>query len=195
MFLIVRTYFFRICATVYNLSKDNLLQIEDGVIQFRFNFGSGPGVCRVDNRLVSDGQWHSVVVERISKNVKLIVDNDFFAETNAPGLNDALNLDSSDVFFGAEVILDVGFKDIRQGFVGCMQKIKTDRIDLPLVGSSSVGVLQQMEEVEFHCRVPFPYVPPSELYIVLSSDIFIFNVRSQYSVCDENQRGSRLYFI
>jgi len=45
-----------------------------------------------------------------------------------------------------------GFEDVRQGFVGCMQKIKIDTVDLPLAGSSSVAVLQHLQDIEFHCR-------------------------------------------
>ena len=52
---------------------------------------------------ISDGYWHNVVVERFRQKIKIIVDRKYIAEGSAPGTNDALNLDSNDVFFGAEV--------------------------------------------------------------------------------------------
>lgn len=133
-------------------------QIEDGTIQYRFDCGSGPGVVRVDRVLINDGNWHTVVVERISKSVRVIVDG-VIGEGSGPGTNDVLNLDSNDVFFGAEVetVANGAFADVRNGFVGCMQRIRIDLVDLPLYGGSSVAVLQGMQDIEFHCRGP--YIP------------------------------------
>ena len=122
-------------------------------MQYRFDCGSGPASVRVDSVAVNDGYWHTVAVERISKNVRIVVDDTYIAKGSGPGTNDALNLDSSDVFFGAEVeMLAPGFENIRQGFIGCLQKIRIDLVDLPLHGSSSVGVLQNLHDIEFHCR-------------------------------------------
>jgi len=107
---------------------------------------------RVDSVTVNDGYWHSVSVERISKNVRIIVDDKFVAEGSGSGTNDVLNLDSNDVFFGAEVeVMAHGFENIKQGFVGCLQQIRIDLVDLPLHGSSSVGVLQNIHDIDFHC--------------------------------------------
>ena len=75
------------------------------MIQYRFDCGSGPGVARVDKVPVNDGYWHTVTVERIRQNVKVVVDGNHRAEGNAPGSNDVLNLDNNDVFFGAEVLI------------------------------------------------------------------------------------------
>ena len=108
---------------------------------------------RVDAVAVNDGYWHTVAVERISKNVRITVDDMHIAEGSGPGTNDALNLNSNDVFFGAEVeILARGFQNIRRGFVGCLQKIRIDLVDLPLHGISTVGVLRDIHDVEFHCQ-------------------------------------------
>ena len=132
-------------------------QIIDGMIQFRFECGSGPGKVRVDRVLINDGYWHTVVVERINKSVKLVVDG-YVVEGSGPGSNDILNLDGNDVFFGAEVeMLAHGFEEIRNGFNGCMQHIKFDLIELPLSGSSSVGSLQHYQDIQFHCAdIYFP---------------------------------------
>ena len=122
-------------------------------MQYRFDCGSGPGSVRVDSVTVSDGYWHTVSVERISKNVRIIVDDMYTAEGSGPGTNDVLNLDSNDVFFGAQVdVLAPGVEHIQQGFIGCLQKIRIDLVDLPLYGSSSVGVLRDMHDIEFHCH-------------------------------------------
>lgn len=102
---------------------------------------------------MNDGQWHMVVVERNGKSVRIVLDGQYPAEGIAPGTNDILNLDSNDVFFGAEVEFSMpGLEDIRQGFIGCLRKITIDHVDLPLMGSSSVAVLQHLQDIEFHCR-------------------------------------------
>ena len=122
-------------------------------MQYRFDCGSGPGSVRVDSVAVNDGYWHTVAVERISKNVRIVVDDTYSADGSGPGTNDVLNLDSNDVFFGAQVdVLPHGFEHIERGFIGCLQKIRIDLVDLPLHGSSSVGVLQNLHDIEFHCQ-------------------------------------------
>ena len=121
-------------------------------MQYRFDCGSGPGLVRVDSVAVNDGYWHTVAVERISKNVRIIIDDMYTAEGSGPGTNDVLNLDSNDVFFGAQVdMLTHGLENIQHGFIGCLKKIRIDLVDLPLHGSSSVGVLQNTRDIEFHC--------------------------------------------
>jgi len=143
-----------------------LLQLEDGFVQYRFDCGSGPASVRVDSVAVNDGYWHKIAVERISKNVRIVVDEVYVAEGSGPGINDVLNLNSNDVFFGAEVdLLAHGFENIQKGFVGCLQHIRIDHVDLPLHGSSSVGMFQSLHDVEFHCQGI--YIPGQLLGIVL----------------------------
>jgi len=140
-----------------------LLQLENGFLQYRFDCGTGPASIRVDSIAVNDGYWHTVAVERISRNVRIIVDDVYIAEGSGPGTNDVLNLDSNDVFFGAEVkTLVRGYEDIQHGFVGCLQKIRIDLVDLPLHGSSSVGRLLDIHDVEFHCDGI--YIPGQIIY-------------------------------
>ena len=129
------------------------VQLVDGMVQYRFDCGSGEGLIRADTTPINDGYWHSVAVERNSRNVKIIIDGHIKGEGTAPGTNDVLNLDSNDVFFGSEVqMLAHGYEDTRQGFVGCMNHVKIDGVELPLTGSASVGVLQNFKDIEFHCR-------------------------------------------
>ena len=135
-------------------------------MQYRFNCGSGPASVRVDSVAVNDGYWHTVSVERISKNVRIVVDDQYSAEGSGPGTNDVLNLDSNDVFFGAEVeILAHDFENIHQGFIGCLQQIRIDLVDLPLHGSSSVGVLLNIHDVEFHCQGIYI---PGQLHFIIA---------------------------
>ena len=128
------------------------LQLIDGRVQYRFDCGSGEGLARADSIQINDGYWHSVAVERTSRHVKIIIDGKYIGEGSAPGTNDVLNLDSNDVFFGAEVrMLAHEYEDTQHGFVGCMHHVKLDGVELPLTGSASVAVLQNYRDIEFHC--------------------------------------------
>jgi len=42
-------------------------------------------------------------------------------------------------------------ENIRHGFVGCLQRLRVDLAELPLHGSSSVGVLRDVHDIDFHC--------------------------------------------
>ena len=132
--------------------------MDGGLLQYRFDCGSGQGVARLDSININDGYWHAIVVERLGKNAKIIVDGMHTARGSAPGTNDVLNLDSADVFFGAEVItMADGRKDISMGFIGCIRDIIIDGVKLPLAGGSSVAQFKNTHNVEFHCRGD--YVP------------------------------------
>ena len=127
--------------------------VDGGLLQYRFDCGSGPGFTRVDSINVNDGYWHSIVIERLGKNAKIIIDGTHTAHGSAPGTNDVLNLDSNDVFFGAEVItMANGREDISQGFIGCMRDFVIDEVKLPMAGSSSVALFKNTHNIEFHCR-------------------------------------------
>ena len=136
-------------------------------MQYRFDCGSGPASVRVNSVAVNNGYWHTVAVERISKYVRIIIDDVYISEGSGPGTNDALNLNSNDVFFGAEVdVVARGFENIRQGFIGCLQKIRIDLVDLPLHGSSTVGVLRNIHDIEFHCQGIYI---PGQIYDIFCS--------------------------
>jgi protocadherin Fat 1/2/3 len=138
------------------------------MIQYLFDCGSGPGVVRVDKVQINDGNWHTVVVERVLKSARIVIDGTYVAEGSGPGTNDVLNLDGNDVFFGAEVetMAHGAFDDVRNGFVGCMQHIRIDRVDLPLYGGSTVAVLQAVQDIEFHCKGI--YLPGTDLSLLCS---------------------------
>lgn len=99
----------------------NILEVVNGVIQYRFDLGSGEGLISVTSIYVADGQWHDVKLERDGNSARLMVDGKHVAQGNAPGVNGVLNLQTSDMYLGAEVKLHpnvLGFEDIQRGFVG-----------------------------------------------------------------------------
>ncbi|XP_040169861.1 fat-like cadherin-related tumor suppressor homolog isoform X3 [Anopheles arabiensis] len=142
----------------------NVLEIMNGMIQYRFDLGSGEGLVSVSSIFVSDGLWHEVRLEREGNSAKLFVDGKHVAQGNAPGVNGVLNLQSDDIFFGAEVKQHptvLGFQDVQRGFVGCMDDIRLSKIPVPLhmKGASSVASLRQFANVEFSCDAASVLVP------------------------------------
>jgi len=79
------------------------------MLQYRFNCGSGEGQARIDEISISDGNWHTIVVERFGQIARILVDGRYAAEGGAPGTSAVLNLESSHIFFGAEVKYGVSY--------------------------------------------------------------------------------------
>ena len=103
----------------------SILEIVNGKLQYRFNFGSGEGQVRLNDAMVSDGAWYSVQLERHGNSAELSLDGRWRAQGAAPGLNDVLNLEESDIYFGANVLPEAGghtAAEISRGFVGCMDE-------------------------------------------------------------------------
>lgn len=127
-------------------------QIENGLVKYRFECGSGEGLVIIP-KYISDGQWHKIVVDRRGKNAEILLDDEYSAQATAPGTNDVLNLHDKDVYFGAQVNLGPNNqRDVINGFDGCMEDIKIYNIHLPINGSNSVATEQSFEKVEFYCR-------------------------------------------
>ncbi|XP_037031417.1 fat-like cadherin-related tumor suppressor homolog isoform X7 [Bradysia coprophila] len=142
----------------------NILEIVNGVVQYRFDLGSGEGMVSVSSIFVSDGQWHEIKLEREGNSAKLIVNGKHVANGNAPGVNGILNIQANDLYLGAEVRQHptvLGFEDIQRGFVGCMDDVKIARVAVPLhmTGGSSVAVLKRFANVEFSCDTSVVLVP------------------------------------
>ena len=53
----------------------SIMEIVDGHLQYRFNFGSGEGLVRLPDKVVSDGEWHEVKLERHSNSAEISVDS------------------------------------------------------------------------------------------------------------------------
>ncbi|XP_068085238.1 fat-like cadherin-related tumor suppressor homolog [Anabrus simplex] len=143
----------------------NILEVVNGVVQYRFDLGSGEGMVRVSSVYVSDGQWHEVRLERESNSAKVTVDGKHVAHGSAPGINDVLNLQSDDLYLGAEVRQHptiLGFDDVQRGFFGCMDDVRIARVSVPLhmSGTNSVAVLKRFANVEFSCDPSLILIPP-----------------------------------
>lgn len=160
-----------------------MLQIVNGAVQYRFELGSGEGIVRVSDMYVSDGSWHEIRLERDRNNAKITVDEIHTAQGSAPGVSDILNLQSDEMYLGAEVhqhpsilgkiylislykkniiVLFIGFEDVQRGFSGCMDDIRISRVSIPLhkSGENSVVVLKRFANVEFSCDTSNILIPP-----------------------------------
>uniref|UniRef100_A0A0A1WPP1 Fat-like cadherin-related tumor suppressor homolog n=1 Tax=Zeugodacus cucurbitae TaxID=28588 RepID=A0A0A1WPP1_ZEUCU len=134
----------------------HILEIYNGAVQYRYELGSGEGKICVSSIYIADGEWHTITLERILNSAKLTVDNKHVSQGSAPGVNGILNIQSNDIFVGAEVKPHpaiIGFEDIQKGFIGCMSDIKIALEPLPLYisGGSSVAALKRFTNVEFTC--------------------------------------------
>ncbi|XP_068148588.1 LOW QUALITY PROTEIN: fat-like cadherin-related tumor suppressor homolog [Drosophila tropicalis] len=134
----------------------NILEIINGAVQYRFDLGSGEGVISVSSIYIADGEWHTIMLERTLNSAKIIVDNKHVSQGSAPGVNGILNIQSNDIFVGAEVRPHpsiIGYEDIQRGFVGCMANIKIAMESLPLYisGGSTIAALKRFTNVEFKC--------------------------------------------
>lgn len=134
----------------------HILEIFNGAVQYRYELGSGEGKICVSSIYIADGEWHIITLERILNSAKLTVDNKHVSQGSAPGVNGVLNIQSNDIFVGAEVKPHptiIGFEDIQKGFIGCMSDIKIALEPLPLYisGGSSVAALKRFTNVEFTC--------------------------------------------
>nr|CAD7568523.1 unnamed protein product [Timema californicum] len=133
-----------------------LFQIVNGVLQYRFELGSGEGVARVIGVPVSDGSWHEVLLEREGNSARVTVDGRHVAQGSAPGVSDMLNLQSDCLYLGSEVRPHptiLGFEDVQQGFTGCMDDVRISGVSVPLhmSGTGSIAVLKRFANVEFGC--------------------------------------------
>lgn len=134
----------------------NIIEILNGALQYRFDLGSGEGLVVVSSVNISDGDWHSIKLERVLNTAKLIVDGKHLSQGSAPGVNIILNLQTNDFFLGAEVKPHhtiIGYEDIHRGFIGCMTDLKIGKEMLPLYisGGSTIAALKRFTNVEFHC--------------------------------------------
>ncbi|XP_064610099.1 protocadherin Fat 1-like isoform X2 [Liolophura sinensis] len=130
----------------------SILELINGMVQFKFNLGSGQGAVLIPE-IISDGNWHEIIVERNGNFAEVMLNGRFSGQVLAPEPNDILNLYTHDVYFGAEVTLMTnGYKNIQNGFEGCMDDIKVNGVRLPASGSNSVATSQDFKDVEFHCR-------------------------------------------
>ena len=123
-----------------------LLEVDEGKIQFKFNFGTGEGLVMINSIPINDGHWHHINIERHGNSAKLLVDNKYEAQGSAPGINDALNNDEY-LYFGNS-------KKKTRGFNGCLDNLKIDDIPLPITINSQTTIAELIEfyNIEFKCQ-------------------------------------------
>lgn len=122
-----------------------IVELHEGHLRFRFNFGSGEGLVMITSISVNDGRWHFVSLERHGNSAKLLVDNKYESQGSAPGINDALDNEDT-MIFGNDHLL-------QRGFNGCLDNIRVDDIPLPMTNESksTVADLVDNHEVEYKC--------------------------------------------
>lgn len=143
-----------------------VLELQNGVVQFRFDLGSGEGLVSVASIFISDGLWHEIRLEREGNSARLIIDGKHTRTGMSPGVNGILNVQSHDLYFGAEVRPHptvIGIEDVQRGFIGCLDDLKLSRATLPLqmnaAASSSVAVLKRFANVDFNCEASNALIP------------------------------------
>lgn len=66
---------------------------------------------------LSDGQWHTVELDRNGREAELSIDSSYTALGVSPGVHAILNVETEEIFFGSEVdVFPNGFRDISKGF-------------------------------------------------------------------------------
>ncbi|UYV60172.1 FAT1, partial [Cordylochernes scorpioides] len=132
----------------------SILEMVNGVIQYRFECGGGEGVVRVEGKPVNDGKWHEVCVERKGRLAEVSVDRAFRSAGSAPGVHDLSALNGSDIFFGAQVRHP---DDVRRGFVGCMDNLRLGGQPLAVhaTPASPTATLKRLANVEYQCQSLF----------------------------------------
>ena len=121
-------------------------QIQDGLVYFHFECGSGERHIRIHPNRVDDGQWHKIGVNRRGNSATITLDDQFSASGTAPGGNRELNLDT--MVFGGKVAGGSRKRRnaIDDGFVGCMGDMSLDGDSLPRSGdgvsSTETGVFR-----------------------------------------------------
>lgn len=118
-----------------------LFKIHGGLVQYRFDLGSGENIVRISQVTVSDGQWHNVKVSRSEKHSILVLDKKFTTEFDAAGASNVLNLHGAHFYLGTS-------PSIRSGYTGCIQTAELNGYRLPLNGP---GVL--LHNVRFECQL------------------------------------------
>lgn len=110
---------------------------------------------RINQLILADGNWHTIVVERSGNRVILTVDSKASSEGNIPGSNVLVNLYQNDLFVGGEV--SVASDDVFKGYMGCLRNMKIEGILLPLENNNAIGTVKKLHNVDFHC--PDIYIP------------------------------------
>lgn len=72
------------------------LRMVNGIIQLKFNLGSGELKLSLSNKTYNDGRWHTVDVNRRGRRVRLTVDKEF---VDAESGGDSVDLNTDTVYY------------------------------------------------------------------------------------------------
>nr|QBP17600.1 heparan sulfate proteoglycan [Recilia dorsalis] len=97
--------------------------LRDGILEFRFDVGSGPGVIR-GNQPLSLGQWHTVQLSRFKKEGTMYVDETQYYTGSSRGRMQGLDL-SQPLYLGGVPDFSTIHKQngFDSGFVGCISRL------------------------------------------------------------------------
>lgn len=85
--------------------------------------------------------------------VRVSVDNLHKSEGSSPGSNEMLNLETTDLYLGAEIRPFAGANDPRRGFTGCMDDPRVYDYQLPVtLTTSATATLARLTQVAQHCH-------------------------------------------
>uniref|UniRef100_UPI00358E6C03 protocadherin Fat 1-like isoform X2 n=1 Tax=Myxine glutinosa TaxID=7769 RepID=UPI00358E6C03 len=121
-----------------------VLEIVQGELRFTFDWGSGPGEARLAEQ-VSDGSWHSLVLDLRGNTVHLVLDGQHEASGKAPGALNTLSLDSS-LFFGAQVYKSPNGERVELGLQGCLQLLQLSSAAAVSQPAEVVGTMRGCQE-------------------------------------------------
>ncbi len=134
-----------------------MFQIVNGLLQYKFDCGSGPGVVSVHSTQVSDGQWHTVSLEVDGNYARLVLDQVHAASGKAPGTLRTLNLDTSMYFGGNARPTSGSGRLVVNGLRGCLEEIVFNGRELPLSQVRGLhSVLEELVEAAPGCIVAPP---------------------------------------
>ncbi|KAF2368089.1 Cadherin [Trinorchestia longiramus] len=149
----------------------SLLEVKGGIVQYRWECGSGEGIVRASNVRVDDNKWHLINLTRDGTVAVLSVDNGK-SSSIAPGENDVLNMNVDHLYFGAQVTEEKTSINIDYGFVGCIDQLILNGHELPLTLNSSTTehppFLKKLVAVEFSCPANLPRPGPCGTYPCLN---------------------------
>lgn len=117
-----------------------ILEISDGLIQFRYNLGSGERLLVIKNRRVDDDIFHNVSLSRRAYSADLVLDTMYIATESAviatsdPTNDVLLDIASDMVYLGASV----SRSQVTGYFVGCIRSMMLNGHDLPANGETYV---------------------------------------------------------
>lgn len=125
-----------------------------GRIRYRWELGSGEGKSVVaSSPLLNDSNWHHVALKHRGKTAKIIVDNVFISEGTSPGYAEKLNLETTQMYIGAEVRPWVGEEDTQFDFIGCMDNPQFNQAALPVneIMSTVTAALVRSFKITSYC--------------------------------------------